>query len=69
MNKAVDEVRAAESRKMAKDGYLPLLKESGWCVLKRKENLTAQQKFRLARSAPDAGLSVLRQPCAVLRNG
>jgi hypothetical protein len=28
MNKALDEVRAAESRKMAQDGYLPLLKES-----------------------------------------
>jgi transposase len=26
---------------------LPLLKKSRWCVLKRKENLTAQQKFRL----------------------
>ena len=41
MNKALDEVRAAESRKMAQDGYQPLLKKSRWCVLKRKENLTA----------------------------
>jgi hypothetical protein len=47
MNKALDEVRAAETRKMADDGHLPLLKQSRWCVLKRKENLTAQQKFRL----------------------
>jgi transposase len=47
MNKALDEVRAAESRQMALDGHPPLLKKSRWCVLKRKQNLTAQQKFRL----------------------
>ncbi|MGA3213008.1 MAG: ISL3 family transposase [Terriglobales bacterium] len=47
MNKALDEVRAAESRKMAQDGHEPLLKKSRWCVLKRKENLTPKQKIRL----------------------
>ena len=47
MNKALDEVRAAESRKLAQDGYEPLLKKSRWCVLKRTENLTATQKIRL----------------------
>jgi transposase len=47
MNKALDEVRAAESRKMAQDGHEPLLKKSRWCVLKRKANLTSKQKFRL----------------------
>jgi transposase len=47
MNKALDEVRAAESRKMAQDGHKPLLKKSRWCVLKRKENLTAKQQHRL----------------------
>src|SRR5437773_5316019 len=47
MNKALDEVRAAETRRMAQDGHQPLLKKSRWCVLKRKENLTAQQQFRL----------------------
>jgi transposase len=47
MNKALDEVRAAESRKMAQEGYEPLLKKSRWCVLKRKENLTAHQQVRL----------------------
>jgi transposase len=35
MNKALDEVRAAESRKMAQDGHPPLLKKARWCVLKR----------------------------------
>src|SRR2546428_4332472 len=47
MNEALDEVRASETRRMAQDGHQPLLKKSRWCVLKRKENLTAQQKFRL----------------------
>jgi transposase len=47
MNAALDEVRAAESRKMAQDGHEPLLKKSRWCILKRKANLTSQQKFRL----------------------
>ena len=32
---------------MAQDGHQPLLKKSRWCVLKRKGNLTSQQKFRL----------------------
>ena len=45
--KALDEVRAGESRKMAQEGYPPLLKKSRWCGLKRKQNLTSQQKFRL----------------------
>ncbi len=47
MNKALDEVRAAESRRMAQDGHPPLLSKSRWCVLKRRENLTSQQKIRL----------------------
>ena len=32
---------------MAREGYEPLLKKTRWCVLKRKDNLTPQQKFRL----------------------
>jgi transposase len=47
MNKALDEVRAEETRKMAREGHEPLLKKSRWCVLKRKENLTFQQQLRL----------------------
>ncbi len=47
MNKALDEVRAAETRRLASDGYQPILKKSRWCVLKRKENLTDKQQFRL----------------------
>ena len=47
MNKALDEVRAAEARRMAQAGYEPVLKKSRWCVLKRKENLTDKQQHRL----------------------
>lgn len=47
MNKALDEVRAAESRCIAQAGYEPVLKKSRWCVLKRKENLTEKQQHRL----------------------
>ena len=47
MNDALDEVRAAEARRMAAAGHAPLLKKSRWCLLKRKHNLTSDQKFRL----------------------
>ena len=47
MNAALDDVRAAESRKMASEGHEPLLKKSRWCVLKRKKNLTPKQRLRL----------------------
>jgi transposase len=43
----LDQVRAAESRKMAREGHEPLLKKSRCCVLKRKENLTSQQNLGL----------------------
>jgi len=47
MNEALDDVRAAEARRLAQDGYQPVLKKTRWCVLKRKANLTHQQRFRL----------------------
>ena len=47
MNKAVDEVRSAEARRMKSDGYEPVLKNSRWCLLKRKKNLREEQKGRL----------------------
>jgi hypothetical protein len=31
MNKALDEVRTAESRRMAREGLMPVLKKSGGC--------------------------------------
>jgi transposase len=47
MNEALDDVRAAEARRMAQDGYQPVLKKSRWCLLKRIENLTSTQWLRL----------------------
>ena len=47
MNEALDDVRAAEARRLAQDGCQPLLKKTRWCVLKRKANLTSAQRFRL----------------------
>jgi transposase len=47
MNKALDEVRAGESRRMAREGFVPVLKKSRWLLLKRQENLKTEQRFRL----------------------
>ena len=47
MNQALDEVRAGEARRMAREGMLPLLKKSRWLLLKREENLKTEQRFRL----------------------
>lgn len=47
INGALDEVRASEARKLVQDGIEPVLKKTRWCVLKRKENLTGNQKSRL----------------------
>ena len=47
MNAALNDVRAAEARRLAQDGYEPVLKKARWCVLKRKANLTEPQRFRL----------------------
>jgi transposase len=47
MNKALDEVRAGESRRMASEGLAPVLKKSRWLLLKREVNLKTEQRFRL----------------------
>jgi transposase len=47
MNKALDEVRTGESRRIASEGGVPLLKKSRWLLLKREENLQTEQRFRL----------------------
>jgi transposase len=48
MNKAIDEVRAAEARRLKADGYEPVLKHSRWCFLKRPENLTEKETVKLS---------------------
>jgi len=47
LNKAIDEVRADEARKMKAAGAEPVLKHSRWCLLKRPENLTGKQASKL----------------------
>jgi len=47
MNKALDEVRAGESRRIARKGGVPVLQKSRWLLLKREENLKTEQRFRL----------------------
>ena len=47
LNMALDEVRAKEVKRLQGKGYEPVLKKSRWCFLKRRENLTEQQGFRL----------------------
>ena len=48
MNEAIDEVRRGEARRLTEDGYEPVLKQSRWCLLKRRENLTEKQTVKLA---------------------
>jgi len=48
MGEAIDEVRAAEAKRLQQDGYEPVLKRSRWCLLKRPENLTEQQTIKLS---------------------
>jgi transposase len=47
-SKALDEIRAEESRQLKQDGYESVLKHSRWCLLKRAENLTERQTVKLA---------------------
>jgi len=47
MNKAIDEIRAAEARRLVRDGYEPVLKYSRWCLLKRAWNRTKKETVKL----------------------
>src|SRR6185312_14501715 len=47
VNEALDDIRAAEARRIKADGYEPLLAKSRWCLLKRPANLTPIQKVKL----------------------
>ncbi len=49
-SKAIDEVRAAQTRKLAAEGRAPVLKRSRWLLLKRPENLTDAQSERVRRN-------------------
>ncbi len=47
LNRALDKVRAEESKRLAREGYEPILKRTRWCFLKRPENLTNRQDATL----------------------
>ena len=49
MSKAIDQVRAEETRQMKEDGYEPLLTGSRWLLLKRPENLSEKQAVKLSQ--------------------
>ncbi len=47
INKALNDVRAAEVKQLKQDGYEPVLSGSRWVLLKRPENLTERQAVKL----------------------
>src|ERR1700689_2638113 len=47
MNKALDEVRAGESRRMLREGRVPVLKKMRWLLLRRERKLKSEQRLRL----------------------
>jgi len=47
VNKAVDEVRAEETRRLKREGREPVLKKSRWLFLKRRQRLKNYQRGRL----------------------
>ena len=47
MNKAIDDVRANESKELVRQGYDPVLKKSRWLLLKRPEHLSDKQQASL----------------------
>jgi transposase len=47
MNKALDKVRAEETRRMQREGRRPVLKKSRRLLIKRGDNLGDEQHFRL----------------------
>lgn len=47
--RALDKVRAEEAKRLRKEKQQPILAKSRWCFLKRKENLTEKQSFKLKK--------------------
>lgn len=48
LSKAIDEVRADEANELKEKGYEAVLTKTRWLLLKRPENLTANQETKLA---------------------
>jgi transposase len=47
-NKALDQVRAQETRELRQQGLRPVLTHGRWCLLKRPQHLTPAQQTKLA---------------------
>ena len=47
LSEALDQVRREEAARLKREGYEPILKHSRYCFLKRKANLTRNQKRKL----------------------
>jgi transposase len=47
LNKALNEIRAGEARRLKREGYEEVLKHTKYCFAKNPENLTDKQKARL----------------------
>src|SRR4029078_2451347 len=52
MNKALDEVRAGESRRMAMEGRTPVLKKSRWLLLQTRRDSQDRTALPAARPPP-----------------
>jgi transposase len=48
MNQAIDDVRAAEVKRLKQKSEKPVLRHARWCLLKRPENLTERQTEKLS---------------------
>ena len=48
MGKAIDDVRAQETKELKANGYEPILTKTRWLLLKRPENLTEKQGIKLS---------------------
>ena len=48
INKALDEVRAQETRTLREKGFMPVLTKTRWLLLKRPENLSENQTGKLS---------------------
>jgi len=58
-NKAIDEVRRAEARKLRQQGDTVTLKHTRWVLVKRRKNLSGKQRSRL-RELLNANLSTVK---------
>jgi len=57
--KALDKIRAQEAKRLKMEGREPVLKNSRWCFLKRRFNLTKSQKGKL-NELVDMNLNIVK---------